>query len=330
MQNIIVSIIVPVYNSENYIEKCIESILKQTFINFELILINDGSEDKSLSICRYYERLDSRIRVISQKNMGVSKTRQEGLKLARGPYITFIDADDMIEPKYLEVLYKAIKDGDVNVVCCNSKDSSPFNENIYIKRDEYITESDVLLKSYFEKKRYAYCIWAKLFKKEDLEKIIFPEMKYSEDAYVVQTIFSNVSAVKLLKYQGYYYRDNPNGAMRKSKGIQEPLDSLKCTLYVSNIYMKRYSRQIDFIKERLVNDAFSLLINSSVESKINREEIEVLLDQSYSIIGKEFLKKSKKGAILLIYKHSPIIVLKLLKQFYRIKHSIIYNKKSYI
>lgn len=325
MESIVISIIVPVYNCEKYIERCIDSILKQTFKAFELILLNDGSLDKSLDICKKYEKKDSRVRVISHANMGVSKTRQKGLKLAKGMYIGFIDSDDMIEEEYLERLYKAIIDENVSVVCCNSTDSNPINEDIYINEDQYIDKNYKLLEAYFEKKRYAYCIWGKLFKKNDLEKVVFPDMKYSEDAYVVQTIFSNAYGVKLLKYAGYYYTDNPNGAMRKSKGLQEPLDSLKCTIYISDICIRRYPELIKKAKERLVIDSFSLLINSSIESVEVRRSINKLLMNSYNMIGNEFLKQSKKGKILLVYQKLPRTINILLKVYYKIKHNILEN-----
>ena len=180
-----------------------------------------------------------------------------------------------------------------------------------------------MLEAYFEKKRYAYCIWGKLFKKQDLDKVIFPEMKYSEDAYVVQTIFSNSGGVKLLKYAGYYYTDNPSGAMRKSKGIQEPLDSLKCTVYISNICMKEYPCLTRMAKERLVMDSFSLLINSSIESIEIRKSIYKLLKDSCDMIGNEFLKQSKKGCILLAYQELPMMISLLLKGYYKIKHNVL-------
>lgn len=322
MESVIISVIVPVYNCEQYIQKCIDSILKQTFKAFELILLNDGSVDRSLDICKGYESMDSRVSIHSHQNIGVSKTRQKGLGLAQGRYIAFIDGDDMIEVDYLEKLYEAIINENVNVVCCNSSDLISINKEIYIKEDEYITQNYKLLKAYFERKRYAYCIWGKLFKRSDLERIVFPKMKYSEDAYVVQTIFSEASGVKLLKYAGYHYIDNPNGAMRKVKGIQESLDSLKCTVYISDICIKRYPQLIKTVKERLIIDSFSLLINSSVESLEIRESIVKLLNESYNMIGEEFLKqsKSKKGKILFLYQGFPGILI-LLKVYYKIKHN---------
>ena len=111
-----ISIIIPVYNAEKYISRCIESVLKQTYSNFEILLLDDGSKDNSLNIIKKYEQsYPNIIKVFSHKNMGVAKTRNKGIELAKGDYICFIDNDDYIEQKYLEKLIEKIKDNDVVV-----------------------------------------------------------------------------------------------------------------------------------------------------------------------------------------------------------------------
>ena len=95
----IISIIVPIYNVDKYLSRCIDSILNQTFKNFELILVNDGSTDKSLDICKYYKNIDNRKYIINKKNGGLSSARNAGLEIARGKYIGFVDSDDYIHPQ---------------------------------------------------------------------------------------------------------------------------------------------------------------------------------------------------------------------------------------
>ena len=107
--NNLISVIVPIYNSEKYLPKCIESILSQTYKNLELILINDGSTDNSLNICNYYKSLDNRIIVIDKPNEGVSATRNLGIKIAKGDYLGFVDSDDYIEDNMYEVLLTQIE-----------------------------------------------------------------------------------------------------------------------------------------------------------------------------------------------------------------------------
>ena len=108
-----ISIIVPVYNVEKYLNRCLDSIINQSFINFELILINDGSTDKSGKICDKYAQIDKRVRVIHKKNEGVSLTRNLGINIAKGDYITFIDSDDWIEQDFLKKAIEYIKENNL-------------------------------------------------------------------------------------------------------------------------------------------------------------------------------------------------------------------------
>ena len=105
----LISIIVPIYNAEKYIDDCIKSILNQTYSRFELILIDDGSSDRSLEICNNWKRKDERIHVYSQKNGGASAARNFGLKVMQGDYVVFVDSDDWVSPKYIEFLYSPVE-----------------------------------------------------------------------------------------------------------------------------------------------------------------------------------------------------------------------------
>lgn len=114
-----ISIIIPIYNVESYLRKCLDSIMEQSFSCFELLLINDGSTDASAQICQEYVEKDDRIRYFEKENGGVSSARNFGIKHSSGEYITFIDSDDWVEPNYLEILYKAMKEQDADIVVTN-------------------------------------------------------------------------------------------------------------------------------------------------------------------------------------------------------------------
>lgn len=111
-----ISIIIPIYDVESYLRKCLDSIMEQSFPYFELLLINDGSTDASAQICQEYVEKDDRIRYFEKENGGVSSARNFGIKHSRGEYITFIDSDDWVEPNYLEIFYKSIKEQDADIV----------------------------------------------------------------------------------------------------------------------------------------------------------------------------------------------------------------------
>ena len=152
-----ITVVVPVYNCENYISKCIDSILSQTFEEFTLILIDDGSKDLSGKVCDQYSKIDERIIVIHQENMGVSKTRRKGLEMAKSEYITFVDSDDYLDKYFLENMYKYAKDTNADMVCCNSIDiGANLPKNISITEDTLITKKEDLIYDYFLNKRYAF------------------------------------------------------------------------------------------------------------------------------------------------------------------------------
>ena len=117
----LISIIIPAYNVEKYISKCLESIIKQTYSNIEIILVDDGSTDKTSEICDEYEKKDDRIKVIHTENRGVSEARNKGLENVKGNWITFVDSDDWIEEDFCEVLLKKIKDYDADIALCGYK-----------------------------------------------------------------------------------------------------------------------------------------------------------------------------------------------------------------
>jgi glycosyltransferase involved in cell wall biosynthesis len=127
-----VSIIIPIYNMENYLEECIESIIEQSYKNIEIILINDGSTDKSEIICRKYQIKDTRIKLISSKNKGVSNARNLGIEASTGEYISFIDPDDTVDKKYIEKLLIHMKKYCCDIVFCLEKDVYPELKKVLI------------------------------------------------------------------------------------------------------------------------------------------------------------------------------------------------------
>lgn len=208
MKKVAISVIVPVYNVEKYLNKCINSILNQTFKDFELIIIDDGSSDKSGLICDEYEKKDKRIKVIHQENKGLSAARNIGIDLAIGDYITFIDSDDYIDENYLCIFYSVISKNNADIV---------MGGNIIVNED--ITTSDSLNKKYsFEiiEKRETYkkmmnnetitfSAWAKLYKSNLIKKIKYPIGKYYEDVYVINDIIECADKIIFTNYNGYYY-----------------------------------------------------------------------------------------------------------------------------
>lgn len=196
------SIIVPVYNTQGYLPRCIESILNQTYVNMEIILVNDGSTDDSLSVCEKYAREDARIQVISQSNQGIIAAKKAGICLCGGEYVMFVDSDDWIEPELLETMVQAILESGCSLVCTNVY--MDMEHGIFEKRDAIpagVYETDKIAKDLFYYKNtdcygiLPYSV-AKLYPRDMLEKVldnISSDIRYAEDkAIVFSFVFQNI------------------------------------------------------------------------------------------------------------------------------------------
>lgn len=199
-----ISVIVPIYNVQAYIRECIESILEQTFRNFELILVNDGSTDDSPNICKYYEELDSRVKVINKVNGGLSDARNAGIYMAKGKYLSFIDGDDFIAKDTLETMYNAIDKTDSKIAICNMVRYYEDGDTEAFYRP---SDKKVLLKDKDRFKTLAQpSVCNKMFKTELFENIKFPYRKYYEDTFIYHELVMQTKSVVLTGKDSYYYR----------------------------------------------------------------------------------------------------------------------------
>lgn len=263
-----VSIIIPVYNVEQYIEECIDSILQQTFEKFEVILVNDGSTDSSGIICDEYSKNDKRIRVIHQKNGGVSSARNTGLDYAIGKYITFIDSDDYVNENYIEKLYKNIKENNADIAVCNNKrfitghqvNDYKIDNNISILDTEECLEN--LYGQYWE--RYV-VVWGKLYKKDIFKDIRFPVGKINEDLFIIYKLYLKARKIIYDNSQLYFYR-NTEESITNKKFTYKNFDNLEAfeehiSFYKKNKYynlekkaIRRYCYHINCFYKRFKTD----------------------------------------------------------------------------
>ena len=218
-----ISIIVPIYNVEAYLPRCIESILHQTYADFEVLLIDDGSTDGSGRICDEYYDKDNRCKVIHQENKGLSGARNTGLRNAKGEYITFIDSDDYVHPLYLEYLHRAINEGPylLSMVlfdyCLTQKDSYETQDTTYctenVSRDVLMVgtfSKEARLRNKYGKYGIPFCtVWAKLYKRELLDNTFF-EYVVSEDIEYSSRVLLKVSDISLVPVTLYFWIRRPN------------------------------------------------------------------------------------------------------------------------
>lgn len=220
MNNELISIIVPIYNKEDYLRQCLDSIINQSYTNFEVLLVNDGSTDSSGIICQEYSERDSRFRYIEKKNGGVSSARNLGLERSEGAYITFIDSDDWVEFNYLEVLYNALRENNTDVAISSYK-SYYLDGNFYLRvyssqEEEFLRigkrNRDVFLEEFPKLGKLNHdfhCIASKLFKRELLESQKFDEsINYGEDLYFFFNLYLKMQSIIYVKEATYIYRQH--------------------------------------------------------------------------------------------------------------------------
>ena len=214
-KNIIISVIVPIYNVEEYLEECLESIRQQTFTEIEVILVNDGSTDGSRQICERYCEKDNRFKLINQENQGQSVARNRGVKESIGQFIMFVDSDDVIKENIVEVLFSYMKE-DVDIVECGmTRDKEEFFLN-KIPTIVFEGNSKEAILNCIEFRAVKFCAFTKLYRREIVEKISFLEGYIYEDVFTGINYLNHIRKTIVIDYIGYYYRVRPNSTMTKS------------------------------------------------------------------------------------------------------------------
>lgn len=224
MENKIISVVVPVYNVERYLHRCLDSICGQSYQNLEIIVVNDGSTDDSLSICQAYAAKDKRIKVISKHNGGLSTARNSGIEASSGEYIAFVDSDDFISIHYLERLYAAIQETGCLIAQCGIQPFSKVEEctsgNVGEGGCQIIPKMEFLQRI----NQSGFCTACnKLYEKSLFDTIRFPEGRIHEDMATTFKIVDLCETVACVNEKLYYYFSNPTG-ITKSKISVKHLD----------------------------------------------------------------------------------------------------------
>ena len=212
-----ISIITPVYNVENYIHRCIDSILGQTFSDFELILVDDGSPDDCGAICEEYAAKDGRIRVIHQENRGQAAARNRALDMARGEYIAFVDSDDWVHPQFLEILYRNAREKQADVSVCGHRkvtEAVPFQE-VGLAADVLSGGDFVRMGLTGQIQNRVWLLWDKLFRAECFADIRMPEGRINEDNATVYRVLYEAERVAFCDEALYFYFYNESSTVNQ-------------------------------------------------------------------------------------------------------------------
>lgn len=209
MQDALITVIIPVYKVEKELPECIDSVINQTYKNIEIILIDDGSPDSCPEICDEYSTKYAFIKVIHQKNHGLSAARNTGLANATGTYISFLDSDDCLHPDFLKNLYNVLKSSNTKIACCQIL---PFNNEVQYPILDTSSYQVLSTSEYFDI-NYFMCACAKIYEKSVLENFSFPVGKIHEDEFTVYKLIYDNSPVAYINLPMYLYRSNNSSIM---------------------------------------------------------------------------------------------------------------------
>ena len=269
----LISVIVPIYNVEEYLPRCIESLISQTINNIEILLIDDGSTDNSGEICEKYSCIDDRIRVFHKKNGGLSDARNYGLDKMNGDYVGFVDSDDYVSPDYLFVLYNIAKKGGAEVSCVDCMIDGDLD---IVNHDDLhfrVIDNKEALNRCFTRRGFGISACMKLYRKELFDSVRFPVGKLYEDADTIPYILAKTNQVAYTDYKLYFWLQRTDSIMHRSL--------MKRDLYWFDVFGKLYS---------FINDNY----NNLMESFVCRYTDDLFLTILHRLIyDNNYLKKCK-------------------------------------
>lgn len=311
--NDLVSVIVPIYKVENYLRKCVDSIISQTYSNLEIILVDDGSPDNCGKICDDYKQKDNRIKVIHKENGGLSDARNAGIDIATGRYIVFIDSDDYIHNKMIEYLHNGIIENNAQVSVCGVKKvkdgQAQICEDINLPEIVIIQSNEDKTKYYFESNYEEFTVaWNKMYPVEYFKEIRYPKGKIHEDEFTTYKLLEKADRIAFIKDHLYYYVQRGDSIMGESfnekrllrlDAYLERLDHYKNNkkydwyekiLFLYKLFLIRYANEI---KKR---DDMDLSILKKYKKAYRKYAIGILTKKNIS---------AKKKCSYLLYALSP-------------------------
>jgi glycosyltransferase involved in cell wall biosynthesis len=302
MSKNLISVVVPIYQVEDFLVKCIESIRNQTYKNLEIILVNDGSTDKCGEICEDYALKDNRIKVIHKENGGLSDARNAGLKVAKGDYVAFVDSDDYIEKNSYEVLIKEAIENNLDIVAANALliknnvESSPLMKKKSFN-NEVMSGTDYMCQS-IQQNSFHVCAWLNLYKRSLLidNALYFEKGLLHEDEEWTPRVFLEAERVKYIDNKFYMYVIRDGSITNTKDKSKNGIDIINTCYKLEQIYKQRLNKhQKRILDGYLVN----IFLGGVYMGRLERPEYKKLVRKSF-VIGKANNVKSLLKAILFI------------------------------
>ena len=302
---VLVSVIIPVFNNIRTLKRCVDSVISQTYKDLEIILVDNGSTDSSETLCEKYLKEDPRVILLHEKNEGVSSARNQGIKIAKGEYITFIDADDHILPEYIEKLVSAFAGDDCILSACNSYDvnGEVFKERIFSKNGKCPVKT--FLYDLFYCRAESGTCWGKLYRTSYIDNL-FRNYNYCEDAFFNFDYLSEKEGyVSIVPDRLYYYvrRDNSITGIKKTADL---MDVISVCEGIRKICKEKHPEFAEASDTYLLNNAFFVYLNSHNDKGSDGEHLrKVSLDVIRKYRGKALLDRrttfKTKAACLISY-----------------------------
>lgn len=314
-----ISMIVPVYQVEPYIAQCIESVLHQTFSDFELILVDDGSTDRSGSICDRYATEDSRIRVIHTTNRGAAAARNTGLDLVSGAYITFLDGDDYLDEHMLERLHEVIQHSFADVVVCDFLNiHSDEKDDFCVHLKEQTVNSREVLEHLKNQRNHGTwtIVWNKIYRKSVLEDIRFPEGRYFEDEFFSNYLYQKDFRIDIIPDVLCYHRVLSSSTMntQKEENYLDLLDAFqeRLEIYLSNDYSADETFKVLIFLLEPLNRCIQAKFQGIQGQRVKR--CRQFVKHIAKVLKKRELSMMKKCSLILL-QNCPILLYRAAIQF---------------
>lgn len=323
MENDLVSVVVPVYNVEKYLENCVYSIIKQTYENIEIILVDDGSTDNSSSLCDSFMKRDKRINVYHKKNGGLSDARNYGIEQSKGKYLTFVDSDDTLENDCIEYLYNLLNKYNTMMSICNYNVITNNKIISYTTKDlEFKFDKITALKELLKENKFSVSSCAKMYEKNLFNNVKFPVGKLCEDNGTTYKLVEKCAYIAYGSKSKYNYYKRENSIMTSSFN-EKKFDLIELVDQMKSDLESKYPELHDDILKKQILSRFSILRQIVLSDYNNKEKIDEIV---------KFLKKNKKFIFTNknVSKREKMAMLSLLfgKKFFKFSW-VMYTKIKY-
>lgn len=321
----LVSIVIPIYKVEEYINRCVDSIIRQTYKNLEIILVDDGSPDKCGSICDDYSVYDDRIKVIHKNNGGLSDARNAGIDIAQGNYITFVDSDDWVNENYIDTLYNLITKADAEIAACNfqkTSDENNVNEFNFVEEYQY---SNIQALEEMMGQLYVQMVvaWGKLYKRSLFNDVRFPVGRVHEDEFTTYKLIYKANKIVYTPAQLLYYwqrNDSITGSEINHKNLYDAFKALEeRAIFLYNVGLEKLSSKAYrsyFVKYVCIDSEIEM-----IGDDYNRKEYAKIM-----IEVRQILRKSKQNIfykiIMELYFIAPRVIRSQLKNIIKFKYLV--------